>query len=496
MSWKSLKERQWDKGYENARTYYEKYGDLKVPKSDKTLYKWILSQRNNYRNHRINKSQYLKLSEIGMIWEIEDSWNQKYYEAKKYYEKNGNLDIPAGYISENGVNLGVWYRRNRDEYRKGILSDERIKLLENIGVNWVSIKTRTWVNYFEEARVYQETNGDLNINLDYVTESGLNLGVWISCQRYNYTKKRLKQEKIDLLESIGMCWHRDKGRWNIGYQHAQEYFDEFGDIDVPANYICDDEFALGNWINSQRNKYKKGKLNKEYIDELERLNIVWFQYDASWEIGYKQIYDYYRMNGNCRVPISFITDDGFKLGRWVSNQRTKYKSGKLSNEKIKRLEEISFEWNSLNNRWESSYEYAKYYFQCYGNLAVSNDFVLPDGFKLGRWLATQKADYKKGNLDDKKIMLLERLGIIWTPKEEKWMQAFEYAKQYVLQHNAIKIPYSYVTSDGFKLGEWYRTQKRLFEKGNYSEKRLLMMQKVGLILDDKLPNDFSNVRGA
>ena len=53
-----------------------------------------------------------------------------------------------------------------------------------------------------------------------------------------------------------------------------------------------------------------------------------------------------------------------------------------------------------------------------------------------------------------------------------------------------------MTPDGFKLGEWYRTQKRTFEKGNYSQERLSMMQKAGLVLDDNLTDGFSNIRRA
>lgn len=496
MSWKTLRERQWEHGFALAEDFYNQHGNLNVPISYKELYPWILLQRSNYRTQRINKEQYTRLSDIGMIWEVEDTWMQKYYEAKKYYEKNGNLDIPAEYVTENGVNLGIWYRRARDNYRKGILSEERIKLFEDIGVNWTSIKIRTWNNYFKEAKKYYEANGNLNIKADYVTESGLNLGIWISSQRDSYAKKRLNQEQADLLESIGMCWHRDKGRWQVGLEHAQRYFDEFGNMNAPSNYVCDDGFTLGAWLNSQRLKYKKDKLKKEHIEKLEKLNIIWFQLDAAWEVGYEHICEYYRMNGNCRVPSSFVTDDGFKLGIWVANQRTKYRTGKLSDYKIKRLEELSFEWNSLNIRWESNYAHAKAYFEKHGNLYVANDYVLPNGFKLGQWLATQKADYKKGKLDNKKIVFLERLGILWTPNEEKWLRAFECAKRYALNHNSIKIPYSYVTPDGFKLGEWYRTQKRTFEKGNYSQERLSMMQKAGLILDDKLPVGFSNIRRA
>ena len=485
LSCKTLKELQWENGYSLAQEHYEQHGNLNVSTNNRELYSWILKQRCNYKTKKITAEQKLKLSNIGMIWEVEDTWRQKYLEAKKYYEKHGNLDIPAEYVTENGVSLGNWYRGVRASYRDRTLSEEKILMLEDIGIEWSSVKIRTWNNYYEAAKEYYEKNGNLNVKSDYVTDDGLNLGIWISSQRYNYTKKRLNGEQIELLEKIGMSWHRDKNRWEIGFNCAKKYYEEFGDINPAANYVCDDGFALGAWISSQRLKYKKGKLKQEYITQLESLNIIWSPLDANWEIGYEHACKYYRINGNCQVTNSFVTDDGFKLGSWVANQRTKYRSKKLSEDRIKRLDEIAFEWNAHGNRWEINYKQAKEYFEKNGNLVVANNFVLPNGFKLGQWLATQKADYKKGKLDNKKILLLERIGIVWAPNEEKWLQAFEYAKRYVFLHKSINIPYSYVTHDGFKLGEWCKGQKRLYKKGNYSQARVQMLYKAGILLFDE-----------
>ena len=78
------------------------------------------------------------------------------------------------------------------------------------------------MKYYEEEKKYFEEKGNLNIDAHYKTKNGLNLGVWISSQRYSYSKKRLSDEQIKMLESIGMCWHRDKSRWQNGYEYPKK----------------------------------------------------------------------------------------------------------------------------------------------------------------------------------------------------------------------------------------------------------------------------------
>ena len=36
----------------------------------------------------------------------------------------------------DGVRLGIWIHKQRNDYRKGLLSDEQIRLLENIDMIW------------------------------------------------------------------------------------------------------------------------------------------------------------------------------------------------------------------------------------------------------------------------------------------------------------------------------------------------------------------------
>ena len=43
-------------------------------------------------------------------------WETWYYILKKFYDEHGNIDVPQRYITDDGLNLGIWLR---DQRRKG-----------------------------------------------------------------------------------------------------------------------------------------------------------------------------------------------------------------------------------------------------------------------------------------------------------------------------------------------------------------------------------------
>ena len=166
---KDIKE-EWNKKYELAKAYYEHHGNLEIPFKIKTingyeydengiaLGEWIANQRQAYNGKgksKITKEQIKLLENIGMRFEInyyEEEWNKKYELAKAYYEHHGNLEIPHkfkttnGYeYDENGIALGIWIANQRQAYiGKGSskITEEQIKLLENIGMKWYVIENK------------------------------------------------------------------------------------------------------------------------------------------------------------------------------------------------------------------------------------------------------------------------------------------------------------------------------------------------------------------
>ena len=483
MDWRTLHERQWDEGYELARAYFERHGSLETgTEMPPKLSNWLTKQRQRQRENEMPYEQFEKLSEIGMIWEFEDTWEQKFELAKKFYEINGNLDIPAAFVTEDGVALGAWLRGAKNQYRSGNLSAERIEKLESIGVEWEPVLARNWANYYELAKKYYDEHGDLNVNAHYEI-NGVKLGTWISSQRESFKKGRLSDEQINKLNEIGMFWQRFSGKWDNAYEYAKVYANTHGALDPPAEFKADDGFALGAWVASQRAKFADGKMKPTQIKRLNALNISWDVLQKAWQNGLEHAKAYYAEHGNLNVPGQYECPDGYKLGAWIANQRSKYKSGKLTEERKVELEALGIKWDSNKDRWQTGYEHAQEYYKKNGNLNVSQDYICDDGYTLNNWIAAQRKAYKNGKLTDERIRLLSNIGMIWNQNDSKWDNGFRYAASYCKRGGGLPIPQTFITPDGYPLGEWVRSQKRRYRSGRLESEKVRKLAEIGVRLD-------------
>ena len=70
-------------------------------------------------------------------------------------------------------------------------------------------------------------------------------------KRQDYKKRinpRFTQERIELLEAIGMVWDAgidSEERWQAMYQLAKEYYDVHQMLNIPSNYVTDTGVRLG-----------------------------------------------------------------------------------------------------------------------------------------------------------------------------------------------------------------------------------------------------------
>ena len=67
------------------------------------------------------------------------SWEKMYGLAKGYYEAHGDLEVPLHYKTEEGYSLGSWLftqRKVRAGEEYGVLSQEQIRRLDEIGMIW------------------------------------------------------------------------------------------------------------------------------------------------------------------------------------------------------------------------------------------------------------------------------------------------------------------------------------------------------------------------
>ncbi len=341
----------WEAMYGHAKRYYRQYGNLEVPKRYKTpegccLGMWIHTQRRVRAGTvpgRLGEERIRKLDEIGMVWDRlrDKSWERNLSEAAKYREAKGDLLVPRTYVSETGAALGAWIARQRQVRKKGsegyALTEEQIRELDALGMVW-DVAGEQWNRYYTAARNYSEAHGDLNVPVSYVSPEGVKLGEWISVIRNNKAGRTLTGEQIQELEALGMVWgSRYEQLWEEGYRHAEEYFHENGNLNVPAAFRCEDGYALGRWLVRQRNA-----VDEERRKRLEEIGMVWERKD-SWSVRYALAEEYYRQHGDLKVPGGYVVQ-GVWLDRWISEQRKKYRNGQLSREQIQALGRLGMDW--------------------------------------------------------------------------------------------------------------------------------------------------------
>ncbi len=403
------------------------------------------------------------------------SWDAMYAMAGEYYTAHGNLEVPAAYATPDGYSLGAWVATQRKVYNKktaGCLSKEQIRRLEMIGMRWQGKQETAWERNFAEAEKYFKEHGNLGVPADYVAESGCRLGRWVRRQRELHKKlapqsaawqEKEGQESIHMRESvhiqhekrlaqIGMIWENEDP-WERRFALAKEYYEEHGNLRMPADYVVEGVW-LDRWLREQKARWEaeaqnaengnkaevapcktpegdlhgvqteqssRRRLTQEQKEKLSSIGLVpgVSQAELSWREQYGEAEEFFREHGNLFVPKQYIARNGKNLGIWLQRQRTGRRSGALAAWQVMMLDGLGMVWE-LPDAWEQGFAHAEEYFRANGHLAVPNNFVCADGYRLGKWISNQRCAYGgvlyKG-LSKEQTCRLEGIGMIWSARQ-------------------------------------------------------------------------------
>lgn len=340
--------------------------------------------------------------------------------------------------------------------------------------------------------------GTLELPRSYTIHSGVPVGKWLELQRQVQAGQRpgrLTAEQAAKLEKLGIRWnHRLEAAWEKGFASAQKYRTEHGDLLVPVRYRDKNDFALGEWIVYNRQRYLGGNLTQNRIERLEAIGMVWSTSNDLWEQNYAAATQYYLEHGDLEVPIKYETPSGFGLGVWLGAQRAAHKAGELPQEQLERLDALGMDWTNRNDRkWMSLYDVAAAYYHEHGNLNVPSEYVTPDGVLLGKWVARQRYAYLNPDRSSARVTperkaLLDKLGMVWE-KYDPWQERYDLALAYKTEHGDLEIPSVYKTADGVWLGSWVNRQRQALNSGSSalsSERRKLLRT---LFKGERRPSD-------
>lgn len=212
--------------------------------------------------------------------------------------------------------LGWWARTQRNNYRKGELTERRIQRLNEIGFNWnptnkaggcaiasesvippankdepttpLSVFTsQAWISNYEALKLYMEENRHADIPHDYEDPNVEgSLFTWLETQKHFYEEGNLPQHNIDVLEEIGVdlsdrydanAMSRTDAAWMKNYQIVKQYKDDHGNTEIPFGYHSDKLFGgfkcLATWVQRQKDYHRRGKLSEERSSLLQSLGM-------------------------------------------------------------------------------------------------------------------------------------------------------------------------------------------------------------------------------
>jgi superfamily II DNA or RNA helicase/ribosomal protein L7Ae-like RNA K-turn-binding protein len=266
------------------------------------------------------------------------------------------------------------------------------------------------------------------------------------------------------VDRLGESWDEWFGRLLI-------YRDREGHCKVPKKY-SENNYLLGSWVNNQR--HNQPNLTAKRFNSLDAIGFDWDPFDNLWEEGFSVLKNFYIREGHTNVHQKYY-EKNFLLGGWVNNQRAKKSA--LSEDRIKRLDEIGFVWSSIQKKWDKGFSFLKKFKEREGHCRVLNGHYEED-FLLGSWVQNQR--FNKLKLNSEKISRLNELGFAWEVLTEQWEENFNALKKFKDREGHCKVPHKYV-EDGLALGYWVGNQRG--NSSSISVERIARLNELGFVWD-------------
>jgi len=124
------------------QAYHAENDHCSVPKGSKfcgqSLGAWVRRQRNDKADGTLTAEREKKLTELGFDWApLERQWEEGFRVLQAYQAENGHCRVSKS-ETFNGFKLGSWVMSQKGAVKKGALSFEREKRLNDIGFVWVA----------------------------------------------------------------------------------------------------------------------------------------------------------------------------------------------------------------------------------------------------------------------------------------------------------------------------------------------------------------------
>ncbi len=351
-------------------------------------------------------------------------WDAMFAALVKYRRWHGDCRVPPGW----SVNpeLAKWVRLQRKAQRVQRLRPDRFRRLQQLGFVWHCVKDQ-WEQRFAELEAFKSRHGHCSVPRDW--RENPRLGTWVHNQRMRKRCGEVGPERIRRLEAVGFDWSHDRDAarlqavyarndvWERMFGQLEKFQKRYGHCRVPRGRPGNRRLAT--WVFKQRQLQRRGELQP---DRFRRLDAIGFAWEATgfanqrWLKYWARLMEFRRRFGHCHVPTTWSEDKA--LGYWVTSQRAMRKKGLLTEETVRRLDEVGFVWDAgpkRRERWESLWS-AKFaelaaFHREQGHWDVP--YERPEFRRLRSWMNHQRLCHRQGQLSADRVRQLEEIGFPW-----------------------------------------------------------------------------------
>ncbi|WP_327129839.1 DEAD/DEAH box helicase [Streptomyces sp. NBC_01727] len=151
--------------------------------------------------------------------------------------------------------------------------------------------------------------------------------------------------------------------------------------------------------------------------------------------------------------------------------------------------------NPEHEHWRRGVEAATIYHRNHGDLRVPFTYRVPAGdktkteaegekqeaeggvwpaslanFPLGQWTADNRRFHARGDMDEARVLQLEKLGMIWSHFDVAWEEGLIAARGWAAEHGHLLAPLD-ATFQGAAVGIWLKNQRAAARKAQENEQR-------------------------
>jgi len=430
MVWQQVFEADWQHRLDTAARFHTQHGHLRVPPKHPPcldlrgqqwdLHKWINRQRASRNANRLSEEQIAALDALGIDWAPLDSrWETKLSALRALHTRHGSLTPHVD--DDNYTQMCNLLANLRSAYRAETLDASRVEALEELGIVWDPSET-SWRNMIAFLRDCRDRHGTITVPCDTVTPAGVRVHSWMSNQRRMRRDGKLPQDRVHVLDELGMQWAEQAHmrRAIACLADAERYRAHHGHLDVLATDTQPDDVnakALAKWLDWQRECHSKGTIAAEHVAALNQLGIDWTSEgvkERQWLHTYEIVRQRFATTGAVDITSDDDHPDNVRLATWLRKQRTLKAYGRLAPDRQALLDELNIDWTpDIRGSWTRAIEEVRAYVRQHGSISsVGNGTRTDTGFDLHAWLRRTRKRAARGDLYPSQVEELVHLGVL------------------------------------------------------------------------------------